>query len=172
MAQASIEARRILDATMFRAPTLKLLQAIACAVALACLAPLAQAEFRQDMTLAEVETEVAAQTTAGRSAQDIAGEALGAGLEPGMVTTAMINAGIAPLVAIGAAINNGAPREAVRAGAIAAGVPIHEAVAMIVYWLPEVKGKEYGYSLATSSDPSPDLGSSGGSGSGPIASPN
>jgi hypothetical protein len=157
---------------MSRAPTLKRLQAIALAIALAFLAPLAQAEFRSGMTLAEVEAEVAAQTTAGRSAQDIAGEALGAGLEPGMLTTAMINAGIAPLVAIGAAINNGAPREAVRAGAIAAGVPIHEAVAMIVYWLPEVDGKEYGYSVATSSDPTPDLGSAGGSGAGPIASPN
>jgi len=151
---------------------LKLVQSIALATGLVLLAPLAQAEFRSGMTLAEIETEVAAQTAAGRSAQEIAGEALGVGLEPGLVTAAMINAGVAPLVAIGAAINNGAPRESVRAGAIAAGVPIHEAVAMIKYWLPEVDSKEYGYSVATSSDPTPDLGSAGGSGSGPIASPN
>jgi len=172
MTQVRAEARRILDATMFITSTLKRLHVIALAIALACLAPLAQAEFRSGMTLAEIETEVAAQTAAGRSAQDIAGEALGVGLEPGLVTAAMINAGLAPLVAIGAAINNGAPREAVRAGAIAAGVPIHEAVAMIKVWLPEVAGREYGYSVATSSDPTPDLGSAGGTGSGPIASPN
>jgi hypothetical protein len=172
MAQASIEARRILDATMFRTPTLKLLQGIAFAVALACLAPLAQAEFRQDMTLAEIETEVAAQTTAGRSAQDIAGEALGAGLEPGMVTTAMINAGIAPLVAIGAAINNGAPREAVRAGAIAAGVPIDEAIAMIERWLPGASGGTVGRSVTASSETTSGVSGLGSSGSGQIASPN
>jgi len=151
---------------------MKLLKKLALALALAALVPLAQAEFRRDMALAETETEVRDQLAAGRGVNDIAGEALGVGLEPGLVTAAMINAGVAPLIAIGAAINAGAPREAVRAGAIAAGVPIHEALAMIVVWLPEVAGDYYGASLVTTSDPTPDLGSSGGSGGGTIASPN
>jgi len=172
VAQVQAKRRRILGTTMLSTPVLKLLQAIALAIALALLTPLAQAQFRSEMTLAEIEAEVAALSAAGRSVNDIASEALGVGLEPGLVTAAMINAGVAPLVAIGATINNGAPREAVRAGAIAAGVPIHEAVAMINVWLPYVEGEEYGYSVATSSDPTPDLGSAGGTGAGPIASPN
>jgi hypothetical protein len=151
---------------------MKLLKQLAFALALTALVPLAQAEFRRDMTLPELETEVRAQVAAGRGVNDVAGEALGAGLEPGLVTVAMINAGVAPLVAIGATINAGAPREAVRAGALAGGVPIHEAVAMIIVWLPEVTGEYYGASLITASDPTPDLGSAGGSGGGPIASPN
>jgi hypothetical protein len=172
MAQGRAERRRILDATMLRAPAIKVLQAVALAAALASLAPFAQAEFRSGMTLAEIETEVAAQMAAGRSAQDIAGEALGVGLEPGLVTNAMINAGIAPLVAIGAAINNGAPREAVRAGAIAAGVPLDEALAMIERWLPGAAGGTVGRSVTTSSETTSGVSGLGSSGSGQVASPN
>jgi hypothetical protein len=151
---------------------MKLLKKLAFALALIAAIPLAIAQFRADMTLAEVEDEVSTQVSAGRTANDVASDALGAGLEPGLVTAAMINAGVAPLIAIGAAINAGAPREAVRAGAIAAGVPIHEAVAMILVWVPEAAGDYYGASLVSASEPTPDLGSTGGSGSGPIASPN
>jgi hypothetical protein len=151
---------------------MKLLQRVVFAIALAAVMPLAQAEFRQDMMLAEIETEVRDQMAAGRGVNDVAREALGVGLDPGLVTAAMINVGVAPLVAIGATINAGAPREAVRAGALAGGVPINEALTMIVVWLPEAKSERFGYTLTSASDPTPDLGSAGGSGGGTIASPN
>jgi hypothetical protein len=151
---------------------MKLLKKLAFAIALAASIPLAQAEFRQDMALVEIEAEVRDQIASGRGVNDVARDALGVGLDPGIVTAAMINAGVAPLVAIGATINAGAPREAVRAGALAGGVPIGEALTMIVVWLPEANSESFGYSLLSASDPTPDLGSSGGSGGGPIASPN
>jgi hypothetical protein len=148
------------------------LKKLAFVLALMAASPSALAEFRSGMTLGEMEDEVVTQVSAGRTVNDIANAAFGVGLEPGLVTVAMINAGVAPLVAIGATINAGAPREAVRAGALAGGVPNHEAVAMILVWLPEAAGNYYGASLISASEPTPDLGSSGGSGGGPIASPN
>jgi len=149
-----------------------LLKNLAFALVLAAMTLTAHAEFRTDMTLAEIEAEVRAQVSAGRTVNEISGDAIGVGLDAGLVTAAMINAGVAPLVAIGAAINTGAPREAVRAGAMAAGVPIREAEAMILAWVPEAAGNYYGASIVSSTDPTPDLGSAGGSGGGQIASPN
>lgn len=153
-------------------PIMKLLKSFALAVVMATLVPFAHAEFREDMTLAEIEREIAAQIAAGRSVNEVAAGALGTGLEPGLVTAAMINAGVAPLVAIGAVLNTGGPREAVRAGALAGGVPIDEAVAMIEYWIPGVSGGTVGRSVTTSSETTSGVGATGGSGGGPIASPN
>jgi len=151
---------------------MKLLKSLAFALLMVAAAPSSNAEFRRDMTLAEIEGEVAIQVAAGRSVNDVAASALGAGLEAGLVTAAMINAGVAPLVAIGAVLNTGGPREAVRAGALAGGVPIDEALAMIEYWIPGVSGGTVGRSVTSSSETTSNVSGLGSSGSGPIASPN
>jgi len=151
---------------------MNVLKKLALALALAAAIPLALAQFRPGMTLAEIEAEVATQVAAGRTVNEVAGDALGAGLEPGLVTAAMINAGVAPLVAIGAVLNTGGPREAVRAGALAAGVPINEVVAMINYWIPGTPGGLVGASVTTSSETSAGVSGLGGGGGGQLASPN
>ena len=92
------------------------------ALAIAALAPVAHAQFQNNMTIVQIEAQVQTQLSQGRTLRQVAEAALAAGLNAGVVTTAMINTTNNGAGVIGAMIQAGAsPREVIQA-AIAAGV--------------------------------------------------
>jgi len=116
------------------------------ALALAVVAPLGAAAFQSGMTVEQAETEVRAQLAGKATLAQIAQRALAAGLNAGLVTTAMINATEGPVdgviaavlgaggnlqAVVNAAIVAGVARDEITQGAAAAGVTLQAVLAAI-----------------------------------------
>lgn len=120
---------------------------LAVALALATAAPFAAAAFQAGMTVEQAEAEVKAQLAAGATLAQIVANAQKAPLNPGLITTALINAtdstaiaavveallraGVPLQVVVNAALAAGASPDAVTQGALAAGVQLSVIVAAI-----------------------------------------
>ena len=91
----------------------------------------AWADFKAGMTVMQLQAEVKAQITSGKSAASIAKSGLDANVNLGDLTKAMIDSGVAPGVAISALIGAGAEPNAVQMAAERAGVPANDAASFV-----------------------------------------
>jgi len=113
------------------------LRSFLAALALALFAPLAAAQFQPGMSVEQIEAQVKTQLAAGTTLEQIALQALAAGLDASIVTaalvtssgnpagavSAMISAGVPVQTVVDAALAAGASADSVTQGAVAAGVP-------------------------------------------------
>ena len=148
------------------------------ALALAVYAVLATAAFNPGMSIEQIEAEINAQLAQGATLQQVAVSALGAGLDAGVVTAAMVTASGNAAGAVGAMVTAGAPiqrvvsaslnagatQDAVRQGAIGAGVSPDIVNAAILTALAETATRPDSPSVTTPTGAT-------GPGGGGIASP-
>ena len=123
---------------MEAAMQVRTLRNLIAALSLAAFAPIAAAVFQAGMSVEQIEAEVKIQLAAGATLGQIAQRALAAGLNPGLVTAALVTSSGNPVAAVSAMMNAGAPvqvgadaafgegasRDSVTQGALAAGVPL------------------------------------------------